>query len=137
MLKYFTSISMPQAVLACAAIYLAVTAAGIQQAGFNPDDWRDLGGTPTKWAETHGRWAMDLIYRYLFAERPLLPLQILLTFGNFLSISYLLAKYAVNDDRYRPVSVFLIFLTGVNYVNMIDILHFNSHLFAFSFAMLC
>ena len=35
MLKYLTSISMPQALLACAAIYLAVTATGVLQAGLN------------------------------------------------------------------------------------------------------
>ena len=128
---------MPQAVLACAAIYMAVTATGILQAGFNIDDWRDLGGTPARWAEREGRWAMDLIYRYAFAGRPLLPLQVLLAFGNFLAISYLLAKYAVDEASNRPVAVFLIFVTGVNYANMIDILHFNSHVFAFSFALLC
>ena len=80
---------------------------------------------------------MDLIYRYAFAGRPLLPLQVLLAFGNFLAISYLLAKYAVDEASNRPVAVFLIFVTGVNYANMIDILHFNSHVFAFSFALLC
>ncbi len=128
------SLTLSHVNMICAAIYLATAAAGVLQAGFNADDWRDLGETPAKWAETEGRWGMDLLYRYALQERPQLPLQLLLAFGCFLWLSHLLAGYTSKRDN-RPLAVLLIFTLGVNHVYLVDMLNFNSHVFPNTFAI--
>jgi hypothetical protein len=68
-------------------------------------------------------------------ERPLLPLQIVLAFGCMFATSHILAKH-VSDKSAAPLATCLIFVFSTNHLYMGDILHFNSHLFAFQLAIL-
>ena len=126
---------LAHAVILCLIVYLTVTASGVLMAGNNSDDWRDLAGAPGKWAELEGRWFMDVIYRYVLGERPLLPLQIVLAFGCMFATSRILARH-VAEKAAVPMATVMIFVFSTNHLYMGDILHFNSHLFAFQLAIL-
>lgn len=132
---FMRNFGFAQALILCLIVYLMVTASGVLLAGNNSDDWRDLAGVPSKWAELEGRWFMDVIYRFVLGERPLLPLQIVLAFGCMFATSHILAKH-VSDKNTAPLATVLIFVFSTNHLYMGDILHFNSHLFAFQLAIL-
>ncbi|MDH5528646.1 MAG: glucosyltransferase domain-containing protein [Paracoccaceae bacterium] len=127
------------ALLACLAVYLSGTAPWLVMDGPNPDDWRQMagapaGGMPLNWTTEEGRWAMDLIFVYLFGERFLTPLQVALAFPCFFWIAHCLAGRAAPHDLEAPATV-LIFAFGLNHIYMVDALNFSSHVFPYPLAL--
>lgn len=115
-------------------LFFWVTGNGVLHGGMNPDDWRQIGRVPAEWGGPHGRWAMDLIYRFLFRTRYVEPLQLVLVYGCFLYIATTLARAAVGE-RFLGVATVGIFLAGVNHPYMTDVLNFSAHIFGYPLAL--
>ncbi|MCO6511548.1 MAG: glucosyltransferase domain-containing protein [Aridibacter famidurans] len=131
-----TQVRLSTGALVSAGLFALITGSGLLNEGFNSDDWRHFGGIPSNWAEVEGRWVMDFIFRYILAQRFLLPIQLTLAFACFLVSSILIAKYSV-PGKLVPVTTVLVFAVGVNHPYMCDALNFHSHIFAYPFALAC
>lgn len=130
----FPQLSLTTTVLVTALVFFWITGNGVLHAGLNPDDWRQLGRVPPEWGGSNGRWAMDLLYRFLFQARFVEPLQLVLAYGVFLYIAMSLARAAVGE-RYAGVAAIGIFLIGVNHPYMTDVLNFSAHVFGYPLAL--
>ena len=116
-------------------VYAAVTGYGLWFEGYNSDDWRHLAGQYDIWATVEGRWAQDLIFRYLLGGTFHLAVQLVLAFACFATIALILAAHAAPVAR-RNWFALLIFVAGINHVYMADALNFDAHVFPFALALL-
>lgn len=121
-------------ILITGLLFFWVTGNGVLHGGMNPDDWRQIGRVPAEWGGPHGRWAMDLIYRFPFRTRYVEPLQLVLVYGCFLYIATTLARASVGE-RFLGVATVGIFLAGVNHPYMTDVLNFSAHIFGYPLAL--
>lgn len=127
-------VSLNTVILLTALAFFWITGNGVLHGGMNPDDWRQVGRVPPEWGGAHGRWAMDLLYRYLFQTRFVEPLQLVLVYGCFLYIALTLARAAVGE-RYLGLAAVGVFLAGVNHPYMTDVLNFSAHIFGYPLAL--
>lgn len=128
--------SLAIALLLAAVIFYAVTGHGVLNAGYTADDWRLIVGNDLDHWRSIGRWALYLLFRYLFRADQL-ALQLPLGFLCLAWISWTLATHAVADASYRPWLSLLIFVAGVNHIYMVDALHFDLAVFAFPLSLVC
>ena len=124
------------AFILAAFIFCAVTGYGVLNAGNTADDWRLKVGNDVDHWRSIGRWALYLLFRYVF-EADQLILQLCLGFLCLAWISRALTVYAVADARKRPWFGLLIFVAGVNHIYMVDALHFDLAVFAFPLSLVC
>lgn len=122
------------ALLAAALLYLVIAGWGVLNDGFHSDDWRHLGGTSPLWTASEGRWLLEVIFRDLFGERFLLPVQVVLAFPCFWFVARVLARHAA-PDTVQPVAALAIFALAVNHIYMGDALSFESNVFAYPLAL--
>ena len=121
--------------LVAAAIFYTVTGYGVLHAGYNLDDWRLIvGNTVDHWL-AGGRWGLYLIFEVLLGGQYHLPLQLVLAFLCFASISWMLALDAAADAASRPWFALLIFTAGANFIYMADALNFDCAVFAFPLSL--
>jgi hypothetical protein len=122
------------ALLAALVLYVVTTGWGILNDGFHSDDWRHVNGTSALWTAAEGRWLLEVIFRDLFGERFLLPVQVALAFPCFWWVAGVLARHAAPDEA-RPAAALAIFAVAVNHIYMGDALSFASNVFAYPFAL--
>lgn len=135
----FPKITMLQAILACALIFALTTLPGLLFDGRNADDWRHLAGAPGDvfpgvWTTVEGRWAMDFLFVYVFAERFHTVIQAFLCFVTFVWISFSVARVTAPKTQI-PLSSLLLFAWSANHIYMVQALSFSSHVFAFPLAL--
>jgi hypothetical protein len=119
---------------AAVLIYLVTTAWGVLNDGFHSDDWRHVNGTSPLWTAIEGRWLLEVIFRDLFGERFLLPVQVTLAFPCFWWVARTVAAHAAPEAA-RPAATLAIFAVSVNHIYMADTLSFESNVFAYPFAL--
>lgn len=122
------------ALLSAIVLYLVTTGWGVLNDGFHSDDWRHLGGASPLWTAVEGRWLLEVIFRDLFGERFLLPVQLALAFPCFWWTARVLARHAAAETA-QPAATLAIFAIAVNYIYMGDALSFESNVFAYPFAL--
>jgi hypothetical protein len=132
---------LSHALIACTALFCAVTVPGLLFDGMNPDDWRQLdgapvGGMPLNWTTEEGRWAMELLFVTVLGERFLPGVQALLALCTLGWISHTLAR-ASSPAPLVPMAMVALFAVATNHIYMVDALSFSSHVFAFPLAMAC
>lgn len=121
------------ALLAAALLYLVTTGWGVLTDGFHSDDWRHVNGTSALWTGAEGRWLLEVIFRDLFGERFLLPVQVALAFPCMWWVAGVLARHAA--PAAEPAAALAIFAVAVNHIYMGDALSFASNVFAYPFAL--
>lgn len=121
------------ALLAAALLYLVTTGWGVLTDGFHSDDWRHVNGTSALWTAAEGRWLLEVIFRDLFGERFLLPVQVALAFPCLWWVARVLARHAAPAEE--PAAALAIFAVAVNHIYMGDALSFASNVFAYPLAL--
>jgi hypothetical protein len=122
------------ALLAAVLLYLVTTGWGVLTDGFHSDDWRHVNGTSALWTAAEGRWLLEVIFRDLFGERFLLPVQVALAFPCLWWVAGVLARHAA-PEKAQPAAALAIFAVAVNHIYMGDALSFASNVFAYPFAL--
>ncbi len=122
------------ALLAAIVLYTVTTGWGVLNDGFHSDDWRHLNGTSPLWTAVEGRWLLEVIFRDLFGQRFLLPVQLALAFPCFWWVARVLARHAAPEPA-QPAAALAIFAVAINHIYMGDALSFESNVFAYPFAL--
>lgn len=122
------------ALLAAIVLYMVTTGWGVLNDGFHSDDWRHVNGTSPLWTAVEGRWLLEVIFRDLFGERFLLPIQLALAFPCLWWVARVLARHAAPEPA-QPAAALAIFAVAVNHIYMGDALSFESNVFAYPFAL--
>lgn len=131
----------PQAFAVSMAVFLIATAPGLVADGRTADDWRQVhgapfgSGIPVNWTTDEGRWAMELIFVYIFGERFMPGLQAGLAALVLFFIARICARAAVKEEL-QPLGTVFIFALGVHHLYMVNVLNFSSHAFAYPLALL-
>lgn len=131
----------PQAFAVSMAVFLIATAPGLVADGRTADDWLQVhgapfgSGVPLNWTTDEGRWAMELIFVYIFGERFMPGLQAGLAALVLFFIARICARAAVKEDL-QPLGAVFVFALGVHHLYMVNVLNFSSHAFAYPLALL-
>lgn len=131
----------PQAFAVSMAVFLIATAPGLIADGRTADDWRQVhgapfgSGIPVNWTTDEGRWAMELIFVYIFGERFMPGLQAGLAALLLFFIARICARAAVKEEL-QPLGTVFVFALGVHHLYMVNVLNFSSHVFAYPLALL-